>query len=214
MSQSCAGVLATTLADTWQVAREIVVRAGGDPGFPGLAGPDRAPPQRSRGALAFLETGGMERRVADARQRMQDALARLRAAGIEILTRRSHAKVDAVETAIAEALPLSSKINAWESRWPLNTYRERDAGKLSRPCSSGWREAEAMTLDDYRAPSLAGRERARDHAALAGGVRRLHHACRRRMRRRSASSRPAIRIFAVPASLLGVPALSLPLLED
>jgi hypothetical protein len=23
-------------------------------------------------------------------------------------------------------------INAWESRWPINTYRARDAGKLSK----------------------------------------------------------------------------------
>ena len=36
-SQSCTGVLGATLADTWTVARAISLRAGGDPGFPGLA---------------------------------------------------------------------------------------------------------------------------------------------------------------------------------
>ena len=37
----------------------------------------------------------------------------------------------AVETAIHAARELSMQINAWESRWPINTYRARDASKLS-----------------------------------------------------------------------------------
>jgi Asp-tRNA(Asn)/Glu-tRNA(Gln) amidotransferase A subunit family amidase len=45
-SQSCTGILAASLPDTWQVAYEIAVRAGGDPGWPGLVGPERAPPAR------------------------------------------------------------------------------------------------------------------------------------------------------------------------
>src|SRR5436189_3832202 len=36
LSQSSSGVLAATLEDAWQVAHEIAVRAGGDPGYPGL----------------------------------------------------------------------------------------------------------------------------------------------------------------------------------
>ena len=43
LSQSSSGVLATTLEDAWQVAYEIAVRAGGDPGYPGLFGPASAP---------------------------------------------------------------------------------------------------------------------------------------------------------------------------
>ncbi|HEY2758448.1 MAG TPA: amidase, partial [Pseudolabrys sp.] len=43
LSQSSNGVLAATLADTWQVAVEMVARVGGDPGFPGLIGPRVAP---------------------------------------------------------------------------------------------------------------------------------------------------------------------------
>src|SRR5215216_6732999 len=58
LSQSCTGVLAANLEDGWQVAYEIAVRAGGDPGFPGLFGPDKAPaPQKPR-RLALLETAG------------------------------------------------------------------------------------------------------------------------------------------------------------
>ena len=52
LSQSCTGVLAATLEDAWQVAYEIAVRAGGDPGYPGLFGPaqragaEKAAPRR------------------------------------------------------------------------------------------------------------------------------------------------------------------------
>src|SRR5262249_60471053 len=38
-SQSCTGVLAASLAETWTVAREISARARRDPGFPGGSGP-------------------------------------------------------------------------------------------------------------------------------------------------------------------------------
>jgi len=45
------------------------------------------------------------------------------------------------------------RIDAWEWRWPLNTYRNRDASKLSRALLDRLAEAEAMSLDDYRRDS-------------------------------------------------------------
>jgi len=132
LSQSVTGVLATTVDEAWQVAHEIAVRAGGDPGYPGLFGPASAPAPRTPRRLAFLETAGWAVASPNAKQAMADALARFKAAGIEVLTHQSHAQVAAVEAAIAPARPLSMRINGWEWRWPLNTYRERDASKLSR----------------------------------------------------------------------------------
>ena len=46
-SQSCTGVLATSLEESWIVARNIAARAGGDPGYPGLSGP-LSPPAPSK----------------------------------------------------------------------------------------------------------------------------------------------------------------------
>jgi hypothetical protein len=37
--QSCTGVLAASLEDTWLVAINIAVRAGADPGYAGVEGP-------------------------------------------------------------------------------------------------------------------------------------------------------------------------------
>src|SRR5947209_5128443 len=160
LSQSATGVLAATLEDAWQVAFEIATRAGGDPGYPGLFGPASAPAPVKPRRLVFLETAGWADASGDAKQAMADALARCKAAGIDVLTRHSDPKVAAVEAAIADARPLSMRINGLESRWPLNPYRERDASKLSRVMLTRLAEAEAMTLGDYR-NDLAQREEAR-----------------------------------------------------
>jgi Asp-tRNA(Asn)/Glu-tRNA(Gln) amidotransferase A subunit family amidase len=213
LSQSATGVLASTLEDAWQVAYEIATRAGGDPGYPGLFGPASAPAAKTPRRLAFLETAGWAAASAGARAAMAEALARLKAAGIEVLTRHSHGKVAAVEAAIAQARPLSMRINGWEWRWPLNTYRERDASKLSRVLLARLAEAEAMSLDDYR-NDLAQRDQTR---ALYAELAAECDAC-------VSLSAPAAAPMGlgstgdpsctVHASLLGIPAVSLPVLAD
>jgi Asp-tRNA(Asn)/Glu-tRNA(Gln) amidotransferase A subunit family amidase len=213
LSQSATGVLAATLEDAWQVAYEIATRAGGDPGYPGLFGPASAPAPVKPRRLAFLETAGWTDASGDAKQAMADALARLKAAGIDVRTRQSDAKVAAVEDAIAPARPLSMRINGWESRWPLNTYRERDASKISRVMLARLAEAEAMSLGDYR-NDLAQREQAR---ALYAGLAADCDAC-------VSLAAPAAAPLGlestgnpnctVHASLLGIPAVSLPVLQE
>src|SRR5262245_18154337 len=173
LSQSCTGVLATTLEDTWQVAYEITSRVGGDPGYPGLYGPASAPAAKKPKRVAFLETSGWASATADARQGMADALAKLKAAGIEVLTRQGNAKVAEIEAVIADARPLSMRINGWESRWPLNTNRNRDASKISPVMLKRLAEAEAMTLDDYR-KDIAQRDKVR---ALYAGLAAECDAC-------------------------------------
>jgi Asp-tRNA(Asn)/Glu-tRNA(Gln) amidotransferase A subunit family amidase len=212
LSQSATGVLATTLEDTWQVAYEIAVRAGGDPGYPGLFGPASMPAAKKPRRVAFLETAGWIAASAGARAAMTDALARCKAAGIEVVA-RSDTKVAELETAIGEARPLSMRINGWESRWPLNTYRERDASKISKVMLARLAEAEAMTLDDYR-DDLAQRNQVR---ALYAELATECDVCL------SLSAPGAAPLglestgdpnCTVHASLLGIPAISLPVLQD
>src|SRR5712691_4415709 len=213
LSQSATGVLAATLEDAWQVAYEIATRAGGDPGYPGLFGPASAPAPVKPRRLVFLETAGWADASPDAKQAMADVLARCKAAGIDLLTRHSDPKVAAVEAAIADARPLSMRINGWESRWPLNTYRERDASKVSRVMLARLAEAEAMSLGDYR-NDLAQRDQAR---ALYAGLAADCDAC-------VSLAAPAAAPLGlestgnpnctVHASLLGIPAVSLPVLQD
>jgi len=213
LSQSCMGVLAATLEDAWQVASEIAARAGGDPGYQGLVGPLRMPPPARPQRLVFLETAGWQVASAEAKKAIQKSLALLSRNGIDILTRQSDQLVGAVEEAIADARALSIRINTWESRWPLNTYRNRDAGKLSRAMLARLAQAEAMSPDDYRA-DLNERIRVR---ALYESLAAQCDAC-------VTLAAPAAApvglgstgdpVFAVPFSLLGVPAISLPLLRE
>jgi Asp-tRNA(Asn)/Glu-tRNA(Gln) amidotransferase A subunit family amidase len=213
LSQSVTGVLAVTLEDAWQVAYEIATRTGGDPGYPGLFGPPSPLPPRKPRRLGVLETAGWAVASRGAKEAMADALIRFKAAGIELITRQSHARLAAVEAAIAQARELSMRINSWESRWPLNTYRTRDASKLSRVMLSRLADAEAMTLDDYR-NDLAQREKAR---ALYADLAAECDACLSL----SAPAAAPIGLHSTGdpsctahASLLGIPAISLPVLQD
>lgn len=131
MSQSCAGVLAASRADAWLVAMQIASRVGGDAGMRALAGPVMSPAPVQPKTLIFLETAGWARAIAAAKEAMQRAMAHLKAAGIEILTRKDSALVDDVEQSLHDALALTRLINAWESMWPLNTYCAHHPERIS-----------------------------------------------------------------------------------
>ena len=71
-SQSSSGVLAATLEETWSVGREISARAGGDPGFPGISGPLKAPAPKYPRRIALLETAGWEKANNEAKQALME----------------------------------------------------------------------------------------------------------------------------------------------
>jgi Asp-tRNA(Asn)/Glu-tRNA(Gln) amidotransferase A subunit family amidase len=213
LSQSVHGPLAASLPEAWQVAYEIAQRAGGDPGFPGLYGPATPPEPVRPNKLAVLETDGWAVATAGAKQAFATAIATLTAAGIRLATRRDDERVAAVETAIERARELSTTINAWEWRWPINTYRARDAGKLSKATLDRGAQAEAMTLDDYRR-RIADRDRRR---AIYQELAAEFDACITLTAPGAApvglgwTGDPS---FVVPGSMLGVPTVSLPVLID
>jgi Asp-tRNA(Asn)/Glu-tRNA(Gln) amidotransferase A subunit family amidase len=213
LSQSCTGPIAATLEDAWAVAREIARRVGGDPGFPRLAGPMTPPPAKKPRALAVLETAGWPVATAGARQELERAVARLRSAGVAILTRRDNPLIEKIEAALTQAMPITRSINEWEFVWPLNDYHRRDAGGLSESMRERLKSAEAMEEGKYE-ELIAERARIRaqfaELAAIADGAVTL-----------SAPGAAPVGlgwtgdpIFVVSGSLLGVPAVSLPLLED
>jgi len=211
-SQSCTGVLANSLEDAWLVAVSIAARVGGDPGYPGLQGRDEPPPPRRPRTLAGLQTSGWEEAAPEARAAFAAAVARLAAAGIELADRHADPVIEEVEGAIADAAQLTRTINAWEGRWPLNTYRDRDATKLSRSALERLALAEAMTLTEYGA-AITVRQRNREiHARLAA---RYDAAITLAAPGAApvglgSTGNP---VFNVPASMLGIPAVSLPLLS-
>jgi Asp-tRNA(Asn)/Glu-tRNA(Gln) amidotransferase A subunit family amidase len=213
LSQSTHGPIAASLPEAWQVAYEISRRAGGDPGYPGLYGPSTCPSPSKPRRLAVLETDGWAVATSGAKAAFADASARLKSAGVTLVSRHESEKVAAVEDAIHDARELSHNIIAWESRWPLNTYSARDASKLSQPMHDLAARAEAMTLDDYRR-DIAERDRRR---AVYQQLAAEFDACLTLSAPGAApvglgwTGDPA---FVIPGSMLGVPAITLPVLED
>ena len=213
LSQSTHGPLAASLPEAWQVAYEISRRAGGDPGYPGLYGPSTCPAPAKPRRLAVLETDGWAVATAAAKEALEEASAKLKSAGVTLVSREESETIAAVEDAIHDARELSHNIIAWESRWPLNTYRARDASKLSQPMHDLSVRAEAMTLDDYRRDIKERDRRRAVYQALAAEF----DACVTLSAPGAApvgldwTGDPA---FVIPGSMLGVPAISLPVLRD
>ncbi len=211
LSQSVQGVLAASLEDAWAVAYAIASRAGGDPGYDGLVGPAAMPAARKPKRLAMLETPGWEIAEDAAKAALIGACETLAKAGIEIVSRKQDAEVHQMERALIEALELTRRINAYESRWPLNVFHDKDASKLSKAMRDRLAQAIMIKPEQHR-DALRRRAMIRaQHAALA----EKFDACIT-----LAATGPAPKgmltgdpVFAVPGSMLAVPALSLPIFE-
>ena len=212
MSQSCQGALAASLADVWFVLSEIAVRAGGDPGHCGLIGPMDLPDERRPSTIAVLETPGWSEVSAGAREMLAESCDLIEKSGIKIIRRRDCLDVEQIEECIASAAAQTRKINAWESRWPLNVYRDLDSSKVSTSMLIKLEEAEAMSIMEFRS-ALASRDAAR----VAYG--KLKQQADLAITLSASGAAPqgmstGNTAFSVPASYLGVPALSLPLFWD
>lgn len=211
-SQSCTAVIAATLEDTWQVAYEIVTRTGGDPGFPGIVGPDKLPAAKKPKRLAFLETAGWATSTEEAKRAFAAAAEKIKAAGVEIIDRRNHAIAEAIEIDIADAMTFSLKFSDWEMRWFMRSVGERGMDKISPSARERFKIAEAMTIEDYR-EALVKRDGIRE------GYNELSADCDGCITLAAPGAAPVgiastgNPALAVPASLLGVPALSLPVLQ-
>ena len=212
-SQSCQGVIAASLEDAWLTAREITARAGGDPGFPGIRGPRTVPEARKPARLALLQTAGWSVATADAKAQLEAALDRFRAAGVIVVDRTSDDGIANVEEVIADAMALSTTINTWDFRWPLNVFaRNMDHAKLSPVMQARLVDAERMTLEEYQD---AIEERDRRRATFA----RLADQYDAAVTLTAPDAAPlglestGNPIFVVPGSMLGVPAVTLPIMR-
>src|SRR5580698_1842964 len=211
-SQSATGILAASLEDTWQVAYEIVARVGGDAGTPGLQGPHQAPAAKKPRAVIMLETAGWNDASSGAKQRLEDCVARLKSAGIEIRTRHDDKQIAALEAELPKVTELSHRINGWEGRWFFRCMRDRDINKMGPITRERVDKYEDVTLEQHRADL---KERTRIRAVYAE-LAAVGDACITLAAPGAApeglgsTGNPE---FGVPSSLLGVPSLSLPLFE-
>jgi Asp-tRNA(Asn)/Glu-tRNA(Gln) amidotransferase A subunit family amidase len=142
--------------------------------------------------------------MAEARKRLADL-------GITVIGRRDDPAIEAFEQVIVEAGPVTFAIGDWEWRWPLGTYAKREG--LSEPMRKRLASGLAMTTGDYRT-ALKRREEIRSqYAQLAAGFDGL-------VLLGATGAAPVGLSWTgdttinIPASLLGTPAITLPLLAD
>ncbi len=148
LSQLHLGVHAASLADMWAVAYQIANRAGGDPGYPGLYGPEEICPPKKPGRLILLETEGWE----DCTQKTKDAffnyLEPLKSLGVELIRRSDDKSIEHFEKSILGSVILCRIICSYEIRWLLRNYQA--TGLLSEDLNQWLDLAECMTPQDYR----------------------------------------------------------------
>jgi Asp-tRNA(Asn)/Glu-tRNA(Gln) amidotransferase A subunit family amidase len=118
-----------------------------------------------------------------------------------------------LERSVAEAMPITRGVNGWEGLWPLGAYVAHDESKVGTSNRERLRDALKLTQADY-ATMIARRQEIRDEYQRAAkrydGFVTL-----------AATGAAPIGLTStgdpgmnVAASLLGCPALSLPILED
>jgi Asp-tRNA(Asn)/Glu-tRNA(Gln) amidotransferase A subunit family amidase len=204
------GIHAGALADLWATAWQIATVAGGDPGHPGLYGRPELPPARKPIRLIRIETRGWGLTDAASQAAFLALIETLRRDGIEIADRASDPAVADYENTLHEVSPNWGALATWESRWPMRLYRERDARLLHPAIAERVAAGEKMTLDEYRRALAFQAAIRRQHASFAGAADAFVTL---------SAPGPAPfgddvgdAVYNEPSSLLGAPALNLPLL--
>lgn len=166
-SQSTHGPHANALQDMWQVAIEIARRAGGDRGEVGLMGPSTLPAAVKPNRLVVLETEGWVDLDDATKTAFDGVLKQLRDAGVELIRRKDHPWVEALEQSIANGRAICGGVTGWENRWGQRGIVDNNPTGVSERAKSALAKAEAMTLDDYRMALLARENAQRMHATMA-----------------------------------------------
>jgi Asp-tRNA(Asn)/Glu-tRNA(Gln) amidotransferase A subunit family amidase len=162
------GVFAGSLADMWTTAFTISNTAGGDPGYPSLAGAAALPPAKKPARLIRLDTAGWAETPEATREVFDRWVGTIKASGVEVIGRADAPGVEALETKLAGLTPVMMDILTWEGRFPLALYAARCPEKLGERVAERVAASERMTPADYaRALNFMADLRARFNA-LAG----------------------------------------------
>lgn len=215
LSHSVIGVLGASLEDTWATAYQAAADAGGDPGHEGLTAPaELAPPERPT-RLAVLETPGWRHATDAAHEQIAGFLSDCSRAGVAVLSRHDNESIDRLEARLDNVLPQTVALLNFEQRWPVNALAHRDPDGLSDEIKAHVRLADELGIEGYRR-LLSWRAGLRAEFRKAMLEERVDAfvaltACGAAPRGLEWTGDPTL---TVAASVLGLPALSLPAFED
>ncbi len=221
-SMSTHGIHANSIDDMWVSMIEIAKRAGGDPGAMGLIGPDRTPAAAKPQRLIVIESEGWPRLDDATKAAFERLLASLSGASVELITRGSSTTVEAFEVAIQEASSITGSITGWENRWAQRNLVNEHPQGVSERAKATLAKAEALTPEGYRMLVRRRAEVRLHHAAIAPVADAiLMLACPgpaplfpNDVPGQPLAPRPTgDAVFNYPSSMLGAPALTMPLLS-
>ena len=204
------GVFGGDLSDVWIMSRHISKFGGGDPGYPGLFGGDMPPAPRKPARLIRLETAGWDQTDDATKAVFERYLNSLRDAGVEIFDRTDDPSIEAYEQVFAGMPELWRSLYRFEFQWPMLQYKERYPDQIPPRLLMGLKEAEGLSQAEYR-EALNRRVRIRD----------LHRQLCLRADAFITLSSPGpgpvgmdqgSAVYNEGSSVVGMPALSLPLL--
>lgn len=212
LSQTALGTQAATLTDAWTTARVAARFAGGDPGHVGLTGDAALPFAVAPTRLVQFESAGWERTPPDIKDKFNGLIARLAAAGAPMASRRDDARLEQFEQMMMPALDVTNGLCGYEAQWPISYFHRRDPNSVSANIAARLEDWNKITVDEYAVMLNQRRAMRADHEALSGeftalitlsapGPAPIGH---------ETTGDP---VFAVNSSILGAPAISLPLLE-
>lgn len=166
-SMSTHGIHAGCIEDMWLAAIEIVRRAGGDRGHPGICGPDRPPEAVRPMRMIVLQTEGEDELDEASQLAFSKLLENLQRVGVRLLRRAEHPLVEALEQSICDARSVATLITAWENRWNTRNLVSEHPDGVSERAKANLARAEAMTHQDYRMLLLRRAQAQAAHAAAA-----------------------------------------------
>jgi Asp-tRNA(Asn)/Glu-tRNA(Gln) amidotransferase A subunit family amidase len=206
------GVIGASLIDLWATAfaiRQASPARAGDPYHAWHSAPGPKTPVR----LIRLRTKGWTETDAQSKEAFEQAVRKIAAAGVEVFDAEQNSAIEKLEQELILADRAAVRIYGYESQWPLRAYAACGADLVGPRVHELIEIGLKMTASDYAA-ALEARDRLRqlimELQDQADGFLTL------------ASSGPAIvdiaytgsRSFAVPATMIGAPAFSLPVLES
>ena len=208
-SMNCVGVLAGTMPDMWTTAWWLS-QQGSDAGFPSIAGPAALPAARRPARLIRLETAGWAATDAATRAAFEDACAAMAAAGVDIVGRLDDPEVEALEAMLAELRDVIDFMLTYEARWPLMMYSDAAHDKLGERVGGRAKLAAEASPDRYAdCLDWAWKARAQWKAfkGRADGFVTLNQTGP------APTGMPVGNtVYGEPSSLLGVPAMNLPVM--
>lgn len=204
------GTFAGSLRDVWTIARHMARLAGGDPGHPGLYGGAAPPAPRKPMRLARLDMAGWAQTDDATKDGFEDIVRDLAGAGVEIFGRGDDPTIADYEARLAAMPELWRDLYRFEMRWPMLQYLARYPDEVPPRLKRGLEEGAGLTQETYRAALVQ-----RAH------VKNLHRELASRVDGFLTLSSPGpgpvgmdqgSAVFNEASSVLGAPALSLPLM--